>query len=169
MFPWSVIPIAGICNRCASASIGVIFAAPSNIEYSVWLCRCTKDEFIGRSVYGGPPTLLGVSRCVSLPRRKTLLTAGIGRSSKPSWATTPAMTNAATRPANQMPFMVRTLLLLSPEGIGCFPINIWPLLQEADLQKHDQPVNPGQAGTRSSPATATGTGVVMVSGGPVDR
>jgi hypothetical protein len=48
--------------------------------------------------------------------------------------------------------------------------NIWPLLREADLQEHDQPVNPGQVGTRSSPpATAAGTGGVMVSGGPVDR
>ncbi len=52
MFPWSVIPTAGICSRSTSASIGAIFAAPSNIEYSVWLCRCTKDEwFIGTPVY----------------------------------------------------------------------------------------------------------------------
>ena len=56
-------PIAGISSRCASASIGVIFAAPSSIEYSVWLCRCTKEEeFIGPPVYGGAPTVLGVSR-----------------------------------------------------------------------------------------------------------
>jgi hypothetical protein len=43
MFPWSVIPIAGISKRWASASMGVIFAAPSSNEYSVWLCRCTND------------------------------------------------------------------------------------------------------------------------------
>ena len=47
-----------------------IFAAPSSIEYSVWLCRCTKDrieESIGSSVYGDPLTLLGVSpACVSV-------------------------------------------------------------------------------------------------------
>ena len=49
------------------------------------------------------------------------------------------------------------------------PKNIWPLLQEADLQEHHQPVNPGQVETRTSPATAAGTGGVMVSGGPVDR
>src|SRR6186997_1612734 len=66
MFPWSVMPIAGISSRWASASIGEIFAAPSSIEYSVWLCRCTKDEeFIGSPVYGRPPTSTGVSRCVS--------------------------------------------------------------------------------------------------------
>jgi hypothetical protein len=42
-------PIAGISNRWASASIGVIFTAPPTIEYSVWLCRCAKEgEFIGR-------------------------------------------------------------------------------------------------------------------------
>jgi hypothetical protein len=35
MFPWSVIPMAGISSRWASASIGAIFAAPSSIEYSV--------------------------------------------------------------------------------------------------------------------------------------
>jgi hypothetical protein len=45
----------------------VIFAAPSSIEYSVWLCRCTKEEFIGTPVYDRSPTDLGVSRCVSLP------------------------------------------------------------------------------------------------------
>src|SRR6516164_6779462 len=56
MFPWSVIPIAGICSRSTSASSGVIFAAPSSIEYSVWLCRCTKDWFIGTPVYDRPPT-----------------------------------------------------------------------------------------------------------------
>src|SRR5690349_9799471 len=78
MFPWSVIPIAGICNRCASASIGLTFAAPSSIEYSVWLCRCTKEALralargaeglvIGTPVYDRDPTDLGVSRCVSLP------------------------------------------------------------------------------------------------------
>src|SRR5580693_4438813 len=47
MLPWSVIPIADISSRCASASIGATFAAPSNIEYSVWLCRCTKDARCG--------------------------------------------------------------------------------------------------------------------------
>src|SRR5271165_1312231 len=56
MLPWSVIPIADISSRCASASIGAIFAAPSNIEYSVWLCRCTKDWFIETPVYGRAPT-----------------------------------------------------------------------------------------------------------------
>src|ERR1700694_4935232 len=54
-------PIAGISRRWGSASIGAIFAAPSSIEYSVWLCRCTKDWFIGTPVYGCPPTLFGVS------------------------------------------------------------------------------------------------------------
>src|SRR6202012_1816735 len=49
-------PIAGICSRCASASIGATFAAPSNIEYSVWLCRCTNDWLIGTPVYGRTPT-----------------------------------------------------------------------------------------------------------------
>src|SRR6185437_12490238 len=56
MLPWSVIPIAGICSRCASASIGETFAAPSNIEYSVWLCRCTNDLLIGTTVYDRTPT-----------------------------------------------------------------------------------------------------------------
>src|ERR1700689_3575458 len=56
MLPWSVIPIAGICSRCASASMGATFAAPSNIEYSVWLCRCTNDWLIGTPVYDRPPT-----------------------------------------------------------------------------------------------------------------
>jgi hypothetical protein len=43
--------VAGISNRCASVSIGVTFAAPSTIDYSVWLCKCTKgEEFIGRTV-----------------------------------------------------------------------------------------------------------------------
>src|ERR1700742_2302079 len=66
MFPWSVIPIAGISSRCASANIGVIFAAPSSIEYSVWLCRCTKEDwFIGTPVYDRPPThLRRVAECV---------------------------------------------------------------------------------------------------------
>ena len=42
------------------------FAAPSSIEYSVWLCRCTKDDgFIGSPVYGRPPTSSRVSECVS--------------------------------------------------------------------------------------------------------
>src|ERR1700744_6539051 len=60
MFPWSVIPIAGISSRCASANIGEIFAAPSSIEYSVWLCRRTKDEwFIGTPVYDRAPTCFG--------------------------------------------------------------------------------------------------------------
>src|SRR5215218_4834796 len=71
MFPWSVMPIAGISSRCASASMGLTFAAPSSIEYSVWLCRCTKDReeepLIGWPVYDRAPTDLGVSRCVSLP------------------------------------------------------------------------------------------------------
>jgi hypothetical protein len=35
MFPWSVMPIAGISSRCASANMGLTFAAPSSIEYSV--------------------------------------------------------------------------------------------------------------------------------------
>src|SRR5277367_4876773 len=56
MLPWSVIPIADISSRCASASIGPTFAAPSNIEYSVWLCRCTNDWLIGTPVYGRAPT-----------------------------------------------------------------------------------------------------------------
>src|ERR1700761_4716681 len=71
MLPWSVIPIADISSRCASASIGAIFAAPSNIEYSVWLCRCTKDRedepFIGTPVYDRAPTRTrGVAACVLL-------------------------------------------------------------------------------------------------------
>src|ERR1700757_2406539 len=60
MFPWSVMPIAGISNRCASAIIGATFAAPSSIEYSVWLCRWTKEPedepLIGWPVYCRPPT-----------------------------------------------------------------------------------------------------------------
>src|SRR5580693_7873870 len=68
MLPWSVIPIADISSRCASASIGVIFAAPSNIEYSVWLCRCTNDWFIGTPVYGRTPTTpRRVGECVLRP------------------------------------------------------------------------------------------------------
>ncbi len=70
MFPWSVIPMAGISRRCASASMGVIFAAPSSMEYSVWLCRCTKkdpaDVPVHRPVSLGPRTdSFGVSRHVS--------------------------------------------------------------------------------------------------------
>jgi hypothetical protein len=43
--------VVGISNRYASVSIGVTFAAPSTIDYSVWLCRCTNgEEFIGRPV-----------------------------------------------------------------------------------------------------------------------
>src|ERR1700753_2808697 len=65
MLPWSVIPIAGICSRCASASMGETFAAPSNIEYSVWLCRCTNDLLIGTPVYDWTPTRTGhVAECV---------------------------------------------------------------------------------------------------------
>src|SRR5579872_3407785 len=67
MLPWSVIPIADISSRCASASMGAIFAAPSNIEYSVWLCRCTNEGFIGTPVYGRAPThLRRVAECVLL-------------------------------------------------------------------------------------------------------
>ncbi len=54
-------------------------------------------------------------------RRNTLLTVGIGCSSQPSWVMTPAVTNAATRTANQMPTMVSTLLPITQGGIGCFP------------------------------------------------
>ena len=35
MLPWSVIPTAGMPSRAVSAISGVIFAAPSSIEYSV--------------------------------------------------------------------------------------------------------------------------------------
>src|ERR1700761_9426601 len=70
MLPWSVIPIAGICSRFASASIGETFAAPSNIEYSVWLCRCTNDLLIGTPVYDRAPTSTRrVAKCV-LPFRR---------------------------------------------------------------------------------------------------
>jgi hypothetical protein len=54
-------------------------------------------------------------------RRRTLLTAGIGCSSQPSWVSTPAAMNAATKIMNQMPTMVSTVVLLSPREIGCFP------------------------------------------------
>ncbi|CFR85857.1 Uncharacterised protein [Mycobacterium tuberculosis] len=70
MFPWSVIPTAGIPSRSTSASMGVIFAAPSSIEYSVWLCRCTKEDpadepLIGTPVYDRGPTPFGrVAKCV---------------------------------------------------------------------------------------------------------
>src|ERR1700685_3165074 len=65
MLPWSVIPIADISSRCASASMGETFAAPSNIEYSVWLCRCTNDLLIGTPVYDRTPTRTWrVAECV---------------------------------------------------------------------------------------------------------
>ncbi|CFS66619.1 Uncharacterised protein [Mycobacterium tuberculosis] len=50
--------------------MGVIFAAPSSIEYSVWLCRCTKEDpadepLIGTPVYDRGPTPFGrVAKCV---------------------------------------------------------------------------------------------------------
>ena len=47
MLPWSVIAIAGICWRAASASSSPFLAAPSSIEYSVWTCRWTNDELTG--------------------------------------------------------------------------------------------------------------------------
>src|SRR3954452_25477560 len=65
MLPWSVIPIAGMSSRFASANIGATFAAPSSIEYSVWLWRCTNELLIGPPVYGRAPPVLGVSRAVS--------------------------------------------------------------------------------------------------------
>src|SRR6202012_1074879 len=79
MFPWSVIPIAGIPRRSTSASMGVIFAAPSSIEYSVWLCRCTKDDWlIGTPVYDWTPTQDGrVAECVLLFTRTARTTASL--------------------------------------------------------------------------------------------
>jgi hypothetical protein len=35
MLPWSVMPTAGMPRRAVSAISGLIFAAPSSIEYSV--------------------------------------------------------------------------------------------------------------------------------------
>jgi hypothetical protein len=46
IFPWSVIPTAGMPSRSASANSGSTLAIPSSIEYSVWLCRCTKEAFV---------------------------------------------------------------------------------------------------------------------------
>lgn len=39
MLPWSLIAIAGIPCRSASATSLPFLAAPSSIEYSVWTCR----------------------------------------------------------------------------------------------------------------------------------
>lgn len=36
--------IAGMRWRATSPNIGFIFWAPSSIEYSVWLCRWTKES-----------------------------------------------------------------------------------------------------------------------------
>ncbi|SKV08386.1 Uncharacterised protein [Mycobacteroides abscessus subsp. abscessus] len=92
MFPWSVMPTADMPSRSTSASIGLIFAAPSSIEYSVWLCRCTNEEFeeltrafrtdpgLGRqslegSVYCEGPTDPGVSGVCRQAHRATRFTA----------------------------------------------------------------------------------------------
>jgi hypothetical protein len=45
-------------------------------------------------------------------RRSTRLNVGIGRTSHPTWARTPAAMNAATSIANQIPTMVSRLLPL---------------------------------------------------------
>src|SRR3546814_362628 len=80
MLPWSVIPMAGISRRWASATIGLTFAAPSSIEYSVWLCRCTNEALIGWPVYWCAPTVPGVSHDVSsVPGAQTGQTGRIVR------------------------------------------------------------------------------------------
>ena len=43
MLPWSVIARAGWPSATAAATTSPIRAAPSSIEYSVWVCRWTND------------------------------------------------------------------------------------------------------------------------------
>ena len=47
MFPWSVIPTAGCPSAITVAITSGTRAAPSSIEYSVCVCRCTNDGFHG--------------------------------------------------------------------------------------------------------------------------
>src|SRR5664280_2566616 len=42
MKPWSVVATAGMPSWAVRARRSSIRAAPSSMEYSVWLCRCTK-------------------------------------------------------------------------------------------------------------------------------
>ena len=44
MLPWSVIAIAGWPSATAAATTSSTRAAPSSIEYSVWLCRWANES-----------------------------------------------------------------------------------------------------------------------------
>src|ERR1700677_148031 len=44
MFPWSVMPRAGWPSATAAATKSPTRAAPSNMENSVWVCRCVNDR-----------------------------------------------------------------------------------------------------------------------------
>ena len=87
------------------------------------------------------------------PRRSTRLTVGGVRNSQPSWVSTPAATNAATRTANQMPTMVETVWAPSVKEIGCFPRKRNASLENR-LAGLDKQLNSKKPISRSAPPTS---------------
>jgi len=85
------------------------------------------------------------------PRRRTRLTAGIGRISQPSCVSTPAAMNAATRTTNQMPTMGGTVLPSASRGIGCFPRKRSVSIEKCQGQP-DTRLTCGNKISRSAPA-----------------
>src|SRR5580704_9860342 len=73
MFPWSVMPSAGWPSATAAATRSPTRAAPSNMENSVWVCRCVND----RSDTG--PPLVVVLTPVSFVRDSAIYSAAASR------------------------------------------------------------------------------------------